>query len=149
MKLSPLNLCHYVVPDISCSANAKFAPDKAIDLIMERFSVESSIVRTEVNIAERCGWTIDLRVSYRYEDEENYPYAYTVQIVGFFSSPSEVPNELDDEMFVRVNGTSILYGIAREKIRTLTAAGPWEVVMIPTVSFYEPKAPGLDKHDES
>ena len=50
--------------------------------------------------------------------------------VGFMESETR---------FVQVNGSSMLYGMAREHIRSLTAAGPWGAIILPTMSFYDNK----------
>jgi len=139
MKLSPLDLCRYFVTEMSCSANADFDVKQPVEVVMDQLSVETTIQKTDLYMPERVGWSVDLTVSCQPVAKQNYPYSYSIQLIGFFSSPSEVPEGLDDERIVRVNGSSILYGIAREMLRSATAAGPWGEMLIPTVSFFESK----------
>lgn len=145
MKLSPLDLCRYVVTDISCSANPEFDAGQTIEMTIDELTVETSIQKVDIESEDRIGWSIDLSLSYQVAPKENYPYNYSMQIVGFFSSPAAVPSGMDDERLVRVNGASMLYGIAREKLRSLSEAGPWDGVLIPTASFFEPKEQTEDK----
>jgi len=139
VKLSPLDLCRYFVTESSCSANPEFDPKQPIDVAMDRLVVETSIDKIEVEVQERVGWSVELDLAYQLAPKQNYPYSYSVRIVGLFTSPAEVPPGLDDERVVRINGCSMLYGIAREMVRSHTAAGPWGEILIPTVSFFEGK----------
>ncbi|MBT7066647.1 MAG: hypothetical protein HN919_10120 [Verrucomicrobia bacterium] len=139
MKLSPLDLCRYFVTEVSCAANSAFDPEKPVEVAMDQLLVETSIQKAEIDSSERVGWSVDLSVSYQANPDQNYPYSYAIKLVGFFSSPSEVPDGLDDERLVRVNGSSMLYGTAREMLRNAMATGPWGEMLIPTISFYESK----------
>ena len=139
MKLSPLDLCRYFVTESTYSANPEFDPEKAIEVAIDQLSVETSITKIDVDVPGRVGWSVELNLSYQLSPKQNYPYNYSLHVVGLFSSPAEVPDGLDDERLVRVNGCSMLYGIAREIVRGQTAAGPWGEVLIPTVSFFESK----------
>jgi preprotein translocase subunit SecB len=47
-----------------------------------------------------------------------------------------MPEEIRDKI-VKTNGTSILYGAAREIIREMTARGGYRPILIPTASFAE------------
>ena len=58
-------------------------------------------------------------------------------LVGFFGCRDGFPSPEDEEQFVRVNGSSMLYGAAREIVRSLTSRGPWGELMLPGISFYD------------
>src|SRR4051812_17341629 len=45
MKHSPLQLLHYIVPDISCSANPDFDPKKDLEDGTPQFSVRAAVTR--------------------------------------------------------------------------------------------------------
>jgi preprotein translocase subunit SecB len=70
--------------------------------------------------------------------EQNFPYEFKLDIVGFFTCSDELPKGVSKDTFAKVNGCSILYGVSREMIRATTARGPWLDLMVPTISFYEP-----------
>ncbi len=39
---------------------------------------------------------------------------------------------------IKINGPSMLYGIAREVIRGVTARGPYFPILLPSATFFEP-----------
>ena len=67
------------------------------------------------------------------------PYHFKIKLVGLFRCHYGQA-DVDAEAFVRTNGSSILYGIARETLRSITSVGPWGDMLLPTVSFYAPEA---------
>lgn len=137
MKLSPLDLYQYFVTAVSCTANPEYNADKPMETDSDQLAVKTSVTRTDVEDNGRIGWAIDLNLVCQPAPKRNYPYSYSIHIVGLLTSPAKVPEGVDDEKLVRVNGCSLLYGIAREIVRGQTAAGPWGEVLIPTVSFVE------------
>lgn len=64
------------------------------------------------------------------------PITYTgcVRCVGEFEASENYPLE-DVEKLVEVNGGSILYTSIREMVLMLTSRGPWQPLMLPSVSF--------------
>jgi hypothetical protein len=78
-----------------------------------------------------------MKVSQKLTEGQNFPYKFDLTILGFFVCRDGVPPEAGEQRFVRVNGSSMLYGIAREIIRSTTAMGPWGFILLPTISFYE------------
>lgn len=65
---------------------------------------------------------------------KNTPYAIKMEMFGYFEVPEEMPEELREKM-VKTNGSSILYGAAREIIREMTGRGIFRKIYFPTVSF--------------
>jgi preprotein translocase subunit SecB len=55
-----------------------------------------------------------------------------------------MPEEIRDKI-VKTNGTSILYGAAREIIKDMTARGGYRPILIPTASFAEIKTESVKK----
>ena len=141
MKLSPLQLTRYVVTEIGCKANPKFNPDKEIAGALEQFSVNVRVnaLATEKDIPGHS-WSLELDVTQKKKDDQNFPYEFNISLLGIFAI-QEGPDAEKENRFVQVNGSSTLYGMAREHIRALTAAGPWGAIILPTVSFYENKEP--------
>ena len=43
------------------------------------------------------------------------------------------------ERFVGINGASLVFSAAREILRAVTSLGPNGAVLLPTVTFWEPK----------
>lgn len=138
MKHSPLQLLRYAVPEISCSANPAFDPNKEIQGGIEQFSVEAVVKQQKPpdNFPGHA-WSVEMNISQKLIEGHNFPYKFDMILAGFFVCSSTLPAEVNEERFVRVNGSSTLYGAAREFVRIVTASGPWGPILLPTVSFYQ------------
>jgi preprotein translocase subunit SecB len=143
MKHSPLQLVSYVVSDISCTANPKFNPEQPLGGAFEQYTVDVKVNPLEPT-KEFPGhpWSAEMVVTQKIKEGQNFPYEFRIALVGMYACQDGALQTEKEIQFVRVNGSSMLYGIAREHIRALTAAGPWGAIIIPTLSFYE-KQPDL------
>jgi preprotein translocase subunit SecB len=133
MKLSPLKLTSYFCSDISFSANSDFDPTKPVELKLTEFSCNNKV--EPVKDAERQ-YQVELSVKHQISKKSNSPCSYSVEIIGFFEIAEAFPAE-KREQAVRVNAPSVLYGIAREIVRSITTHGPFNAVIVPTVSFID------------
>ena len=138
MKHSPLQLLRYKVPELSCSSNAAYDPQKPSDGLLDHFSVKVVVTRekTPDNLPGHS-WAAEMRISQKLKEGANFPYRFDLIIIGFFLCKDGVPPDAGEERFVRVNGSSMLYGMAREVIRSTTAMGLWGPLLLPTISFYD------------
>ena len=140
MKLSPLQLSRYVVTNIGCTANPKFDAEKEIIGALEQFSINANAKPAESDKdVPGHSWSVELEVTQKRNEDQNFPYEFHISIVGVFACQDGALDKEKETRFVQVNGSSMLYGMAREHIRALTAAGPWGAVILPTMSFYDPK----------
>lgn len=140
MKPSPLQLVRYLVTDIACTANPNFNADKPLEGSFEQYSVDVKVNPLEPT-KEQSGhpWSVEMAITQKIKEGQNFPYEFRISLVGMFAcQDGALPTEKETQ-FVKVNGNSMLYGIAREHIRALTAAGPWGAIIIPTMSFYDKK----------
>ena len=133
MKLSPLKLTSYFCSDISFSANPDFDPAKPVELKIDEFSCNHKV--ESVKGAERQ-YQVGLCVKHQISKKSNSPCSYSVELIGFFEIAEAFPVE-KREQAVRINAPSVLYGIAREVVRSITAHGPFNAVVVPTVSFID------------
>lgn len=139
MKPSPLELLNYLAYETSCSANASFDPDKPVTPGKGQPEIGVSAARQKKPEGfEGNLWAIEMRISQKLEGQ-NFPYAVKVALVGMFAYRDGTATPEAEEKFVRVNGSSMLYGAAREIVRSMTSRGPWEQLFLPSLSFYEPK----------
>ncbi len=77
---------------------------------------------------------IEFSVRSNLPSDSQYPYDFHIKMIGFFrQSVTGTPNA--DSSFVRTNGLSILFSIAREIISNTTSQGPYPGVLLPVVSF--------------
>jgi len=142
MKHSPLQLVRYLVTDISCTANPNFKTEKALEVVFEQYSVDVKIHSMDPT-KEYPGhpWSVEMAITQKIKEGQNFPYEFRISLVGMFACQDGILPPERETQFVKVNGNSMLYGIAREHIRALTAAGPWGSIILPTMSFYDKEEP--------
>jgi len=134
MKIAPLQLERYFVSELHFTVNHAFDPGREPVVKSEHFCAESVPVKDKENPTK---WQIALRLKHQPDAATNSPYAFTVEIVGFFEVTKSFPDDHKDRL-ARTNGLTILYGIAREVVRSVTSSGPYPGILIPSVSFFEP-----------
>ena len=79
-------------------------------------------------------YAVFLNLEMKAPEGKNAPYAIKMEIFGYFRVPDQMPEEIREKM-VKTNGSSILYGAAREIIREMTGRGIYGKTYLPTVSF--------------
>lgn len=136
MKPAPINLLDYFATDIALTANPGFDAKRGLEFKSADFNAEPTVLRSPTESIERR-WQVSLEIRHAPGEGVNYPYAYRVRLVGFFKVEDWVALE-NEERTARIQGASVLYGMAREIVRALTGRGPHRPVLIPTVSFYDP-----------
>jgi len=79
-----------------------------------------------------------IRLSFESERDgpNRLPYQVRATVAGTFSLAEDVPEDQRDRL-VYINGTAILYGIARGALATVTALGRYGPVHLPTVNFVD------------
>jgi preprotein translocase subunit SecB len=105
---------------------------------LEEFSATEEVRLMESDDADPL-WQVILTVSQQPAPERNFPYEFLVTIIGYCHCLVEGITDKEKEELVRVNGSSMLYGVVREIIRENTARGPWQPILLPTISFFQPK----------
>jgi preprotein translocase subunit SecB len=139
MRSSPLQLLRYFVEEVSCTSNPDYDPGKDVEILEDQFRVDTTVDSREGDEGDELGsWTVQMSIHQQIGPGQNFPYEFKLSIIGFFVCRDDLPNTWTPEYFVKVNGSSLLYGAAREIIRATTARGPWSDVIVPTLSFYEP-----------
>ena len=101
--------------------------------------LDAGLLQLEPTFKELEGerqWEITLRAKFQPGPKVNAPYFFVLEIVGFFQVGPKYPPERLDAL-VKVNGPSVLYGVAREVIRDLTCRGPYPPMFLPSASFVE------------
>ncbi len=86
-----------------------------------------------------------LTVTVKLAADATSPTAYvgTVEAVGFLVVAEQYPAE-HVERLALVHGSTLLFGMIREMLCTVTARGPWPMFVLPTASFSDlvpPPAP--------
>jgi len=141
MKHSPLQLLRYFVPEIHCSANQAFDEDKSRDSGYDQFSVEATVSRQKSPKGfHGHSWSVEMAIQQQLKEGQNFPYQFKLIIIGIFVCNHGKMTDEAETQFVKVNGSSLLYGAACELIRSTTALGLWGELMLPTTSFYDKDA---------
>lgn len=79
-----------------------------------------------------------MRVEWDLPPERNAPCNLLVEVVGDVQVDQTVTDE-NIERFIRINGSSLVFSATREIVRAITSRGPSRAVLLPTVTFWEPK----------
>jgi preprotein translocase subunit SecB len=146
MKPSPLILKGYAVLDLQMSANLQFNPQAPVELSMEDYKVNVDVAPS--TRPKDSQWQVVLQVQHVANPKRNHTFAFSLRMIGFLDvHPSFAEDKRDN--LLRVNGASMLYGAAREIIRSTTAHGPYLPVLLPSVSFYPQKEPTAKVAEES
>lgn len=124
-----VQLLEYFVKSFSFETNIKCEREKPRDL---RDVVIQNDWRPLKKYKNR--YAVFLNLEMKALEGKNTPYSIKMEMFGYFQVPDEMPEELREKM-VKTNGSSILYGAAREIIREMTARGIYRKIYFPTVSF--------------
>jgi preprotein translocase subunit SecB len=136
--IAHVKLLDYFVKSFSFETNMKCEKEKPRDLSDVTIQNNWRPLKKHKN-----RYAVFLNMEMRAPEGKNTPYAIKMEMFGYFQVPEEMPEELREKM-VKTNGSSILYGAAREIIREMTSRGIFRKIYFPTVSF----AP-LDKKSQT
>lgn len=132
MKASPLVLHDYYVAELTFSVNPEFASEQPTELCMDDLAVEQRLTPIEKQDRQ---WQIALQIRQQVVPGKNTPYAFALVIVGLVEVVEGCPEEKRKSL-VEINGASMMFGAAREIIRAITSRGPFQQILLPSVSFY-------------
>lgn len=135
MKPAPITLLEYFTTDLALSANPEFEPEKPLETNTGDFDVRIN-QQPAPKEADDHRWQVTIEIVHQAAKGTNFPYAFRVVLVGFFKCETSVKPD-DEERTVKIQGASVLFGMAREIVRAMTGRGPYRPVILPTVSFYE------------
>lgn len=131
-EISPLRCVQAFVADISVKANPSFDPHKEMDLSYEKLNIDSTVFEPP---QEDSPSQVTLTVSQDAAASENIPYSFNIEMVGFFEAKGVKKEEL--KRFIYIQGSSVLYGMARGALNDTMAKGPFVAISLPLVSFYK------------
>lgn len=135
MELSRLQLEHYCLKAISLRSNEE-AP-AATPGTYVNFATAQLGTHVELGLAQLHNGlerhTVTLRVHGGAAEGAVFPYEFEVEYLGFFNG-EHLPEESRDDL-IAVNGTSMLYGVAREQLLSLTARADKGALLLPSMHF--------------
>lgn len=131
MKLAPIRLERYFITHLNVVALKQFSREQP-------HTYDFKDLQSEVNVTENKKqpnvFQVSLMLKHTPQPKENLPYAYSMQIIGFFEVHPKWPRAKAEEL-VKINGPAVLYGAAREILAQTTSRGPWGSILLPTVNF--------------
>jgi len=134
-SLKPLfRLERYFVTSTKCTATPGYRKGQKRD---GRVEVKANIMNHQEDPSR---WRIDLEIGLSEQmDKSSVPYDLSLHLVGFFLCPGtkEAPEEEVKKVvpLIYVQGASLLYALATEYLRNITAAGPYGPYLLPSYTF--------------
>ena len=137
--LSPLRLDRYFLKELHFTLNEGFDRGKKSSAIgATPPDMKLSVVSAEQNPTNPLQWRFELKIILPPDPEGAFPYTFSTVIVGYFTVSDKFPAARAEEM-ARANGPALLYSGARELVRSVTGRGPYPPVVLPSVTFIQPK----------
>ena len=131
--IAPLDCDHYYISKVLLESNLGYDPEKSTELPLSSLKIDSNVKRCESHKGSVL-WHLTLSVSQKVSKAKNAPYNFCIELVGDFRVHPNFPEDKAQRL-IEVNGSSILYGVAREMLRTLSCGGPFGGMLLPTMSF--------------
>jgi len=145
MKLLPLQLESYFTTEVTFRANPEFATGQPSKFGANDLDVTAECARLP-NTSDR--WQVTLHLKFQPPPTANSPYYFALQLVGvLWAAPMLPPDKV--EALVRTNGPSLLFGVARELVRELSARGPFSPLMLPSLSFLPGNAESVPANSQA
>lgn len=137
MNPSQLQLAGYRLLDFRVTARSGIDPSlEDYNVLLNEMGARLDISHNQERDTEGSNcWSVFLALRFEARPEDHSPYDFHVVLVADFFCSKQLPATLDQETLVGVNGTSIVYGIARELVLTMTQRGLWGSLNLPTMSF--------------
>lgn len=133
-KKPSIELVNHFFTKINIEANSKVSPDVMFseDPLNLSFEIDVDIKAfAQEGEEDVYGVSLDIKAD---EPDESAAWLIDVSLTGYFRFTEDVDEGIKGNI-VYVNGQSMLYGIAREMIYSLTMRGPFDPVYLPTLSL--------------
>lgn len=133
--ISPLRLENCFTEELTVKTNPSFAPS-----VEKR---KEGKIHCDVQFAGNKKDPSKFRVSLTVfvEPAAEYPgidpYLVRVKLTGYFGFSGDLPPEETIHRMLGLNGSSILYGIARGLVLQATGGGQWGKYILPAVNFVQ------------
>lgn len=133
--ISPLRLENCFTEELTVKTNPSFAP--GVEKKKEgKLQCEVELAGNKNDPSKfRVGLSVSVEPSMEYPALD--PYLIQVKITGVFGFSGDLPSEETMHRMVSLNGSSILYGIARGLVIEVTGNGRWGKYILPAVNFVQ------------
>jgi preprotein translocase subunit SecB len=139
MKLAPIQLEGYALIELVYRANPEYQQGQP-----SQYEDDDLVVGTKLDRDDSADnrWRVFMKIQLQPRASANGPYHVTLQLAGVVRVNPDFKSQ-DVETVIRVNGASMLYGVAREIVRNTTSLGPHPPILIPAVNFRPETKPDL------
>ena len=141
MRLVPISLISAFTTEITVRANGSMRVDQSPTLDISDLRCEHVTLQPS---EKQPHWRVQLMIMQDATPANNAPYSFRIVMEGGFVLTPDFPAD-QAERFVTINGTSILYGLAREQLRSAMSSGPFVSIMLPSVTF-APASPVVSRN---
>lgn len=131
MNESPLQLqtCHFTKINLSTQRDANPADTRRVDVGVASEAFAQSPERPRQ-------WVVVVRIKIGPQENAKPGYLGELEGVGLFEVESSWPEE-EIEKLVFINGSGMVYAALRELVSNITARGFWQILVLPTHSFFK------------
>jgi preprotein translocase subunit SecB len=136
MRAAPISLTNYFVSELQFQSNRTFDPKNPFEIKIEDIDVKKD---AKPSTEDRRKWEVTLEVKLIERPERNLPCNLALEMLGLVEVDQSVKDE-NIERFVQINGVSLVFSAAREIVRAITSRGPNGSILLPTVTFWQPKS---------
>ncbi|MES2568600.1 MAG: protein-export chaperone SecB [Verrucomicrobiota bacterium] len=135
-RISPLEFHGSFATGLGFNANPQFDPSKPSNLSFTDLDIEVNAYApgTPQN-EDSTAWHVTLRVKQNVGPEKNAPYNFFLDLQGSFTVRAQFDAEKVPQL-IETTGGSILFGSAREILRSVLATGPYLPLLLPAISFH-------------
>jgi preprotein translocase subunit SecB len=121
------------VTDLSVKADLSRDASAPSSLSFDDLQIEAEAVLDPVS----GSWRVCLSIRQELPRARNPAYSFAISLLGSFRASPDYPAKRAGQL-VQTNGPSVLYGAAREVLRTAMSAGPYPPILLPTAWFHVP-----------
>jgi preprotein translocase subunit SecB len=144
MKISPVQLRLYLITRVSVEPFEKYNVGTPTPPIEDLFDWDGVTINSNIEFGWGEGqgedpraYAMRLTMNLSNDIGGKLPlYRTSVEIIGYFSLIGEIPLN-DREDIARVNGASLLWGVVRELLFSLTTRFPKGALILPSVNFHD------------
>ena len=147
MQLSPLQLEGYFLKGLRFSLNDRLESMPSRSTAYDNIGIKVNAEATTRD-NDPLKWRCELTVESNEDPKLNRPYTFCITFVGFFHVVKGYPSERV-ELLARTNAPALLFSAAREALVLLTSRGPYPAIVLPSVTFLEPRSPSSDEREQA
>jgi len=130
--LSPLQLKHHAIQSVSIEEN-----EKCDDQFGKLWIPEEPNVNVGIAFQANDPYTSRIILTINGIYEEDFAWKFSIKLTGYFEFTDKTTDTIKAQKLSAVNGSTMLYGIARDILYGLTTRGQKPTINLPSMNFME------------